>query len=104
MHLQELIGHLINAETAVTDAINDYERRGNRMLEKVKNDLNADYEQYMEGISKRHKDTADHLRQLQNKLTKRSRKKSTKPTLVEEVKKQRATIDVDMEEALRLCE
>ncbi|KAL8964487.1 MAG: hypothetical protein Q9183_004416, partial [Haloplaca sp. 2 TL-2023] len=100
----DLIGHLINAETAVTDAINDYERRGNRMLEKVKNDLNAGYEQYMAGITKRHRDTADHLRQLQDKLSKKSRTKSTKPTLVEEVQKQRATIDADMEEALRLCE
>ncbi|KAL8864195.1 MAG: hypothetical protein Q9174_007436, partial [Haloplaca sp. 1 TL-2023] len=56
----------------------------------------------MEGISKRHKDTADHLRQFQGKLSKRLRVKSKTSALVEEVKKQQATIDADMKEALRL--
>lgn len=74
------------------------------MIENLANDLEQEHTQYMEGVKKRHSNTADKLRALQIKVSKNIRKKPAAQVLARELEKNRDAIDGQMEEAMRLCE
>ncbi|KAL8694185.1 MAG: hypothetical protein Q9218_001129 [Villophora microphyllina] len=98
-----LMGHLIDAETAVEDVVNDYQRRGNRMVEKLAEDLKKGLEDYAEDAKTRHKTTAESMRMLRSKLTGNLKQKPVAEKLAKQLKERRRVTDERMEIAMRLC-
>ncbi|KAL8705735.1 MAG: hypothetical protein Q9201_001169 [Fulgogasparrea decipioides] len=100
----DLIGHLIDAEAAIQDVVNVYQRRAGRMIKNLADDIEQELGHYMEGVKLRHSNTGEKMRKLQSKVGRNLEKKPATPTLLQHMKDKRKMVGERMEEAMRLCE
>ncbi|KAI4240336.1 MAG: hypothetical protein LQ352_007656 [Teloschistes flavicans] len=99
----ELVGHLIDAETAVEDVVDDYQRRGNRMIERLAEDVEGELDQYLNDSKVRQNSTTEKMRTLRSKLAKSLKQKPVAEGIAKQVKEKRRVTDEAMKEAMRVC-
>lgn len=101
--MQNLVGHLVDTETAIKDVVRDYQRRGERVRTTLADDLERGLEQYTATAEARRGDVAQKHENLLAKVTKNLQKKPKTEALTKQIKEQQEVLNVQIEEALGLC-
>ncbi|KAL8840462.1 MAG: hypothetical protein Q9170_001338 [Blastenia crenularia] len=99
-----LFGHLMDAETAVNDVVKDYQNRGQRMLQKLSEDLQAGFEEYASTADARRDEMMKELESLHAKIMKNLQRKPKAEALAAQLEQRQRDINEQMEAALQLCE
>ncbi|KAL8767764.1 MAG: hypothetical protein Q9209_005850 [Squamulea sp. 1 TL-2023] len=98
----QLIGHLIDTETAVSDVVDDYQRRGKRFNENLANDLEQDVGQYVQAAKERRDATVERFERFNSIVTKNLKRKPMAESLAREMEEKQQMLDAQIEEAMRL--
>ncbi|KAL8636111.1 MAG: hypothetical protein Q9228_006456 [Teloschistes exilis] len=86
---RDLVSTLIDAEKEVENVANTFERRGNRMLARVAEDLKTELQQYSHDIKVRQKSTIDKMRVYKSRLAASRKHQPVAVTLSKELLKKR---------------
>lgn len=78
----QIIRHLVDHETAARDLVEDYRRRGIRLVEQMESSQTAQYQQYVSGLQ-------DRKKRMREDLDRCSRKLSDVKATVEGIKRKR---------------
>ncbi|KAL9005988.1 MAG: hypothetical protein Q9188_001278 [Gyalolechia gomerana] len=99
-----LFGHLINAETAISDVVKDYQHRGERVIKNLADDLERELGQYIETVGVRRRETKKKLESLNSNVTKNLQRKSKAEGLAVQMEERQKMIDEQMKAAFTLCD
>ncbi|KAI4111258.1 MAG: hypothetical protein LQ339_000719 [Xanthoria mediterranea] len=99
----ELVGHLIDKETACNDVVDDYQRRGTRFVENLKNDLEREATQYETAAADRRSKDLDRLQKLNAQVTKNLLRRPVVEELTRQFEDDQRTWKAKWEEAMRAC-
>lgn len=100
---QELVGHLIDKETACNDVVDDYQRRGTRFVENLRNDLEREATQYETAAADRRSKNLDSLQKLNAQVTKNLRRRPVVEELTRQFEEDQRSWKAKWEEAMRAC-
>ncbi|KAL8926640.1 MAG: hypothetical protein Q9172_001676 [Xanthocarpia lactea] len=100
----ELMGHLIDTETAINDIVNDYQRRGSRFNEHLADDLERKLGQYIDAANEQRAGTVERTQKLNSLVTKNLKRKPVAEDLARRMEETERIFDAQMEEALRMCD
>ncbi|KAL9058381.1 MAG: hypothetical protein Q9206_001966 [Seirophora lacunosa] len=98
-----LIGHLIDAETAISDVVRDYQRRGEGLVKNFAENLERELEQYSRTAEARRDEVKRKNREWLAKITKNLQRQPKAGALREELDERRKVLDAQMELAMSLC-
>ncbi|KAL8807668.1 MAG: hypothetical protein Q9200_004581 [Gallowayella weberi] len=98
-----LVGHLIDTETAAKDVVDDYQRRGSRLIENLANDLKKGVDQYVSKVKKRRSEEMGRYQELDARVTKNLKRKPVAEDLARQMAEKKRVLDGKMEEAMRFC-
>ncbi|KAL8877266.1 MAG: hypothetical protein Q9198_004685 [Flavoplaca austrocitrina] len=101
---QQLVGHLIDKETACNDIVNDYQRRGTRFVENLKTDLEREISQYEAIAADRHAQNLANLRKMQAQVTKNLQRSPVAEKLARQFEENQRVWQAKWEAARRACE
>ncbi|KAI4265870.1 MAG: hypothetical protein L6R38_009121 [Xanthoria sp. 2 TBL-2021] len=100
---QELVGHLIDKETACNDVVDDYQRRGTRFVENLRNDLKREVSEYETAAADRRSKELDRLRKLNAQVTKNLQRKPVAEELARQFEENQRSWKARWEEAMLAC-
>ncbi|KAL8857687.1 MAG: hypothetical protein Q9178_005722 [Gyalolechia marmorata] len=100
----ELIGHLIDTETAINDIVNDYQRRGSRLNKHLADDLERELGQYIDAANEQRGGAVERSQKLNSLVTKNLNRKPAAEDLARQMEETQRKFDAQMEEALRMCD
>ncbi|KAL8776391.1 MAG: hypothetical protein Q9213_008290 [Squamulea squamosa] len=98
----QLIGHLIDTETAINDVVDDYQRRGKRFNENLAKDLEQSFGQYRATSTERRDGTVERFQKLNSRITKNLKRKPAAESLTREMEEKQQMLDAQMEKAMQL--
>ncbi|KAL9022535.1 MAG: hypothetical protein Q9185_000245 [Variospora sp. 1 TL-2023] len=98
-----LIGHLIDAETAIYHVVKDYRHRGERMIQNFADDLEREVEQYSRTAESRRDDMTRKNKEWLAKITKNLQREPKAEALSEQLEERKRTLDAEMEMVMGLC-
>ncbi|KAL9012717.1 MAG: hypothetical protein Q9173_002528 [Seirophora scorigena] len=101
--LQNLIGHLIDAETAIYDVVKDYQRRGERVVTSFAEDLERELEQYSRTAQARRDEVKRKNKEWLAKIAKNLQRQPKAGGLREQLDERQKVLDAQMELAIGLC-
>ncbi|KAL8904247.1 MAG: hypothetical protein Q9171_007120 [Xanthocarpia ochracea] len=100
----ELIGHLVDTETAINDIVDDYQRRGSRFNQNLADDLERELGQYIDAANEQRGGTVERSQKLNSLVTKNLKRKPAAEDLARQMEETQRKFDAQMEEALRMCD
>ncbi|KAL8797615.1 MAG: hypothetical protein Q9182_007178 [Xanthomendoza sp. 2 TL-2023] len=100
----QLVGHLIDRETAANDVVNDYQRRGTRLIENLADDLKKGVDQHVSKVKERRSEDMGRYQELQTRITKNLKRKPVAEEIARQVEEKKRVLDGKMEEAMRVCD
>ncbi|KAL8753375.1 MAG: hypothetical protein Q9184_005438 [Pyrenodesmia sp. 2 TL-2023] len=98
-----LVGHLVDVETAINDVVKDYQRRGERMVKALADDLERELQQYISATETRREDELKRYEELQRKVLKNLQRKPQVEDLTKQLEERQSVLDAQMQEAMDLC-
>ncbi|KAI4247412.1 MAG: hypothetical protein L6R42_009611 [Xanthoria sp. 1 TBL-2021] len=99
----KLVGHLIDKETACNDVVDDYQRRGTRFVENLRNDLKRELSEYETAATDRRSKEFDRLQKLNIHVTKNLQRKPVAEELARQFEENQRSWKAKWEEAMRAC-
>ncbi|KAL9619581.1 MAG: hypothetical protein Q9204_008288 [Flavoplaca sp. TL-2023a] len=100
----QLVGHLIDKETACNDIVNDYQRRGTRFVENLRTDLEREISQYEAIAADRRAQNLANLRKMQAQVTKNLQRSPVAEKLAQQFEENQRSWKAKWEAAMRACE
>ncbi|KAL8995868.1 MAG: hypothetical protein Q9169_004476 [Polycauliona sp. 2 TL-2023] len=100
----ELVGHLIDKETACNDVVNDFQRRGTRFIENVKNELEHEFNGYEAAVADRRSKDLARLQKLQAHVTKNLDRSPVAEKVARHFAEEQRVRQGKWEEVMRACE
>ncbi|KAL8700767.1 MAG: hypothetical protein Q9224_000816 [Gallowayella concinna] len=100
----QLVGHLIDTETAANDVVDDYQRRGTRFVENLASDLDKGLGEYVDKVKERRSESMGRYQELNARVTKNLKRKSVAEELGRQMQEKKRVLDAKMEEAMRFCD
>ncbi|KAL8928194.1 MAG: hypothetical protein Q9208_001904 [Pyrenodesmia sp. 3 TL-2023] len=98
-----LIGQFVDVETAINDVVKDYQRRGERMVKTLADDLERELQQYILAAVARREDELKRYEELQRKVSKNLQRKPQAEDLSKELEERQRMFDAQMQDAMDLC-
>ncbi|KAL8645619.1 MAG: hypothetical protein Q9210_006606 [Variospora velana] len=98
-----LIGHLVDAETAIYDVVKDYRRRGERMVKNFADDLEREVEQYSRTAETRRDEVTRKNKEWLVKITKNLQREPKAGALREQLEERKRALDAEVEMVMGLC-
>ncbi|KAL8666775.1 MAG: hypothetical protein Q9168_007425 [Polycauliona sp. 1 TL-2023] len=100
----ELVGHLMDKETACNDVVNDFQRRGTRFVENLNNDLEREASQYETTNADRRSKELARLQKLQAHVTKNLDRSPVAEKVARRFEEDQRLRTAKWEEAMKACE
>ncbi|KAL8884048.1 MAG: hypothetical protein Q9215_007820 [Flavoplaca cf. flavocitrina] len=100
----QLVGHLIDKETACNDIVNDYQRRGTRFVENLRTDLAREISQYEAIVADRRAHNLANLRKMQAQVTKNLQRSPVAEKVARQFEENQRSWKAKWEAAMRACE
>ncbi|KAL8961610.1 MAG: hypothetical protein Q9193_001859 [Seirophora villosa] len=98
-----LIGHLIDAETAISDVVKDYQRRGEGLVKNFGENLERELEQYSSTAEARRDEVKRKNKEWLAKINRNLQRQPKAGALREQLDERRKELDAQMELAMSLC-
>ncbi|KAL8903332.1 MAG: hypothetical protein Q9207_003995 [Kuettlingeria erythrocarpa] len=98
-----LIGHLVDIETAVKDVVKDYQRRGERMVKTLADDLERKLQQHTAAAEARRDRELKRYEEFQQKVSKDLPRTPEAEDLTKQLEERQSMLDAQIQEAIEYC-
>ncbi|KAL8946299.1 MAG: hypothetical protein Q9222_007283 [Ikaeria aurantiellina] len=99
---KNLIGHVVDAETAIQDIIDDYQRRGSQYIKNLSGDLEHATANHLDLVRTAQGEATTKLKGMSSKVAENLKRKSRAESLAQQIEEERKAMDSKIDDMIAL--